>query len=261
MTNKYCVSCGSELKNDAHFCANCGKKIIRDETNGALSTQKVVSSSGVDKQSKGAYTTLKYFSVIVIIIIFVFGFYKFTGNSENSSKISPESLIPKLESKLGIDFKEDSLGKVVDVRIERWFGSENSDRNISILFYPDADSVLASEYLKNEFKVSSYFYCRNFVAIDRGGEDIEMIYNVLVENYTDCLIPNATPEADGGEISQSDSEVEIGEVYPECRRVANTKNGGLAIVPGWQWQRADGQIGYCILPNSGGEKYYYPGLN
>ena len=88
-----------------------------------------------------------------------------------------------------------------------------------------------------------------------------MIYNVLVENYTDCLVPNATPEADGGEISQSDSEVEIAEVYPECRRVANTKNGGLAIVPGWQWQRADGQIGYCILPNSGGEKYYYPGLN
>ena len=54
MTNKYCVSCGSELKNDAHFCANCGKKIIQDQTNGALSTQKVISSSGVDKQLKGA---------------------------------------------------------------------------------------------------------------------------------------------------------------------------------------------------------------
>ena len=49
--------------------------------------------------------------------------------------------------------------------------------------------------------------------------------------------------------------------YPPCNRVAQTKNGGWAIVPGWQWQRADGKIGYCILPNSGGEKYYFPGLN
>jgi len=229
MVNKYCISCGSELKNDSRFCANCGKKIIHDETNAAPSPLKVISSSGVDQRSKVVYKTLKYFSVIALIIILVFGFYKFTGNSENSLKISPESLIPKLESKLGLDFTEDSLGKVVDVGIERWFGSGNSDRNVSILFYLDADSVLASEYLKEEFKVNSYFYCRNFVAIDRGGEDIEMIYDVLVD--------------------------------PECKRVANTKNGGLSIAPGWQWQRADGQIGYCILPNSGGEKYYYPGLN
>ena len=237
------------------------KKIIQNKTDDALSSLKVISTTGVDKQSKAVYTTLKYFSVIVIVIVFVLAFYKFTANSGNSSKISPESLVPKLESKLGIDFTEDALGKVVDVRIERWFGSGNSDRNISILFYPDANSVLASEYLKKEFKISGYFYCRNFVALDRSGEDIEMIYNVVVENYTDCLIPNATPEADGGEISQSDSDVEKVEVYPECKRVANTKHGGLAIAPGWQWQRSDGQIGYCILPNSGGEKYYYPGLN
>jgi len=261
MVNKYCISCGSELKNDSRFCANCGKKIIHDETNAAPSPLKVISSSGVDQRSKVVYKTLKYFSVIALIIILVFGFYKFTGNPENSLKISPESLIPKLESKLGLDFTEDSLGKVVDVGIERWFGSGNSDRNVSILFYLDADSVLASEYLKEEFKVNSYFYCRNFVAIDRGGEDIEMIYDVLVDNYSDCRVPNATPEADGGDISQSDIDEEIAEVYPECKRVANTKNGGLSIAPGWQWQRADGQIGYCILPNSGGEKYYYPGLN
>jgi hypothetical protein len=48
--------------------------------------------------------------------------------------------------------------------------------------------------------------------------------------------------------------------YPTCNRVANTKDGGWAIVPGFQWQRPDNKIGYCILPNSGGEKYYFPGL-
>ncbi len=48
--------------------------------------------------------------------------------------------------------------------------------------------------------------------------------------------------------------------YPPCEQVLAPGNSGLTIndnrrVPG----RADQQPGYCVLENSGGELYYYPG--
>jgi hypothetical protein len=45
--------------------------------------------------------------------------------------------------------------------------------------------------------------------------------------------------------------------YPPCVNV----NGMAGLVVGAQQElgREDGQAGYCILPNSGGEKYYYSG--
>ncbi len=48
--------------------------------------------------------------------------------------------------------------------------------------------------------------------------------------------------------------------YPDCVQVLAPGNSGLTIRDNKrELGRADGMAGYCILPNSGGEKYYYQG--
>lgn len=48
--------------------------------------------------------------------------------------------------------------------------------------------------------------------------------------------------------------------YPPCVQVLAPGNSGLSINDNQrELGRADGKPGYCILPNSGGEKYYYRG--
>lgn len=48
--------------------------------------------------------------------------------------------------------------------------------------------------------------------------------------------------------------------YPPCEMVLAPGQSGLTINDNRrELGRSDGQPGYCILPNSGGEKYYYPG--
>ena len=60
--------------------------------------------------------------------------------------------------------------------------------------------------------------------------------------------------------SGSSGEQEEQPSYPPCEQVLAPGNSGLTIndnkrVPG----RADQQPGYCVLENSGGQLYYYPG--
>ena len=62
----------------------------------------------------------------------------------------------------------------------------------------------------------------------------------------------------GGAGSNGDQEEQPS--YPPCEQVLAPGNSGLTIndnkrVPG----RADQQPGYCVLENSGGQLYYYPG--
>ena len=48
--------------------------------------------------------------------------------------------------------------------------------------------------------------------------------------------------------------------YPTCVQVLAPGNSGLSLADNdTELGRPDGQPGYCILPNSGGEKYYYQG--
>jgi hypothetical protein len=48
--------------------------------------------------------------------------------------------------------------------------------------------------------------------------------------------------------------------FPPCVQVLAPGNSGLSLNDNQhELGRADGQAGYCILPNSGGEKYYYQG--
>ena len=48
--------------------------------------------------------------------------------------------------------------------------------------------------------------------------------------------------------------------YPTCVQVLAPGNSGLSLADNdTELGRPDRQPGYCILPNSGGEKYYYQG--
>ena len=48
--------------------------------------------------------------------------------------------------------------------------------------------------------------------------------------------------------------------FPPCVQVLAPGNSGLSLNDNQhELGRGDGQAGYCILPNSGGEKYYYQG--
>ena len=61
-------------------------------------------------------------------------------------------------------------------------------------------------------------------------------------------------------ISEEETQPQQQANYPTCVQVLAPGNSGLSLADNdTELGRPDRQPGYCILPNSGGEKYYYQG--
>ena len=92
VTNVYCHKCGSQLKDGALFCSNCGAAVGEDtqthihenlSTNGEVIR---VSSSTVEPKKKHSITKYILIALAVIVCAWLFGFIQFGPDDEDNYK-------------------------------------------------------------------------------------------------------------------------------------------------------------------------------
>jgi hypothetical protein len=107
-------------------------------------------------------------------------------------------------------------------------------------------SSVAEAYSIDEFKDASELMNQTGTAT----KAYEEAWNVCDRKF------GAVEEA----ISEESTQPEQQANYPTCVQVLAPGNSGLSLADNdTELGRPDRQPGYCILPNSGGEKYYYQG--
>jgi hypothetical protein len=81
---------------------------------------------------------------------------------------------------------------------------------------------------------------------------------VYMDSWTNCTDKFGTVGNSSPGVAEEREQQQIS--YPTCIQVLARGNSGLSLADNdTELGRPDGQPGYCILPNSGGEKYYYQG--
>ncbi len=271
---RYCKNCGTKVESDVNFCSKCGTNLASKPVNRESTNKDFAEEAIKTIQVKKTYSNKSIIAAILVPITFVvilLFLSSSSGGSSASGDINPDNLVSKIEESMGLKFNLDPLGKVADEKLDRWYGASKNGNGISLLFYSDSDSLLGSASLKDFLDTSNGGggYCATFAYFGDNYNDVENIYNILIQNYPDCKPSEQSSSSDttGGENYSSDSVAGSGTVanapstLPVCQKLANTLDGGLRYDPnhGSHWGISTGKPGYCILPNSGGEKYYYSG--
>lgn len=270
----YCKNCGTKVELGVNFCSKCGTHLVPTQETMDFAKKVSISEKSLSAESNKIYSKKSIAVAIAIPIAFVVILFLLSGRGEESGSaedINPEQLVTKIEDSMDLKFFLDPLGKVADENIEKWYGASHNGNGISLLFYSDSDALARSTSLKDYLGSSSGSggYCGTFAYFGDQYLDVEKVYNVLIQNYPECKPSelSSTSETSDGENYSSDSVAGSGitpdqsNSFPECQKLANTVQGGLKLDPygGNHWGIQTGKPGYCILPNSGGEKYYYSG--
>jgi hypothetical protein len=106
---------------------------------------------------------------------------------------------------------------------------------------------ISNVYSSSEFKVASE-------QMDKNGKPTQ----AYLDSWNNC---DKKFGAAGDSVADGPSESQKQQAsYPTCVQVLAPGNSGLSLADNdTELGRPDRQPGYCILPNSGGEKYYYQG--
>ena len=142
--------------------------------------------------------------VLILVLGVAFSIYNLQitesyPTSDDAFKVSPENIIPILNEKLGVTFKENKDNEKNDSKILQEYESENKDHQVSLYFFDEANSLYASTYLKSQSEHSTTLNCKNFaVVIKSNNDDISIVYKELTSKYFDCDSGALPGDRDGG---------------------------------------------------------------
>lgn len=215
---KYCMKCGIELNDEAHFCSNCGHKTEVNQS---------IENSGTGRRMKRKYVVISITSLVVILVALVVGFVVYFGGKsdeqdaafkgELTEEKARELYLKYLEYMASDDFDYRNYGTYAEPNVLKDLLEVTPDEELKAVW----EFAKEGEYVTGEYSEDKLIEFFLYMFFQNEWDDLNIDYKEEIDTCID-IVRKADVEIEN--ISENELNTLKYQLSEELSKVMNGKN-------------------------------------